>query len=246
MSTPLTDAINALTTYSNTVTGASDTTLSDAVATLAAGYGGGGSGPSFLDLVARSLTTISSNDVITVGYSAFRNYSTLTSVDFPNCTSVGGAGFQECTGLTSVNLPNVQTLGGGSVFYNDNKLVQIRLPSLNSALTGGDHFRSCSKVKVLDIGSVTNIPYESTFQSMTVLEALILRKSDSITTLGRGNWTANGFPTLYNGTCLIYVPQSLLATYKTANNWKNLPNASTQFVQLEGSPYASPDFVYSS
>ena len=40
--TPLTDAINALTTYSNTVTGASDTTLSDAVATLASGYGGGG------------------------------------------------------------------------------------------------------------------------------------------------------------------------------------------------------------
>ena len=43
--TPLTDAINALTTYSNTVTGASDTTLSEAVATLAAGYGGGGTTP---------------------------------------------------------------------------------------------------------------------------------------------------------------------------------------------------------
>ena len=42
--TPLTDAINALTTYANTVTSASDTTLSDAVATLAAGYGGGGGG----------------------------------------------------------------------------------------------------------------------------------------------------------------------------------------------------------
>lgn len=38
--TPLTDAINALTTYSNTVTGEFDQTLSDAVATLAAGYGG--------------------------------------------------------------------------------------------------------------------------------------------------------------------------------------------------------------
>lgn len=44
MATPLTDAINALTTYANTVTGASDTTLSDAVGTLAAGYGGGGGG----------------------------------------------------------------------------------------------------------------------------------------------------------------------------------------------------------
>lgn len=41
MAQPLTDAIEALTTYANTVTGASDTTLSDAVATLASGYGGG-------------------------------------------------------------------------------------------------------------------------------------------------------------------------------------------------------------
>lgn len=42
MPKPLTDAINALTTYANSVTGASDTTLSEAVATLANGYGGGG------------------------------------------------------------------------------------------------------------------------------------------------------------------------------------------------------------
>ena len=41
MSTPLTDSINALTTYANEVTGGSDTTLSDAVHTLASGYGGG-------------------------------------------------------------------------------------------------------------------------------------------------------------------------------------------------------------
>lgn len=42
MSTPLTDGINALTAYSNQKTGASDTTLSDAVTRLVAGYGGGG------------------------------------------------------------------------------------------------------------------------------------------------------------------------------------------------------------
>ena len=42
MATPLTDSINALTTYANEVTGQSDTTLSDAVHTLASGYGGGG------------------------------------------------------------------------------------------------------------------------------------------------------------------------------------------------------------
>ena len=42
MATPLTDAINALTTYANSVTGESDTTLSDAVYSLAEGYGQGG------------------------------------------------------------------------------------------------------------------------------------------------------------------------------------------------------------
>jgi len=41
MSSPLTDKINALTAYVNEVTGESDTTLSDAVATLADGYGQG-------------------------------------------------------------------------------------------------------------------------------------------------------------------------------------------------------------
>ena len=39
MATPLTDGINALTDYANEVTGASDTTLSDAVESLVAGYG---------------------------------------------------------------------------------------------------------------------------------------------------------------------------------------------------------------
>lgn len=43
--TPLTDSIEALTTYANQVTGASDTNLSDAVYTLVQGYGGGGESP---------------------------------------------------------------------------------------------------------------------------------------------------------------------------------------------------------
>lgn len=42
MSTPLTDRINSLTSRANAATGASDTTLSDAVETLIDGYGQGG------------------------------------------------------------------------------------------------------------------------------------------------------------------------------------------------------------
>ena len=43
MATPLTDGINALTAYANEVTGKSNQTLSDAVESLVAGYGGGSS-----------------------------------------------------------------------------------------------------------------------------------------------------------------------------------------------------------
>ena len=49
MPTPLTDSINALTAYANETTGASDATLSDAVHTLASGYGGGDSSTVIVD-----------------------------------------------------------------------------------------------------------------------------------------------------------------------------------------------------
>lgn len=49
--TPLTDSIEALTTYANQTTGASDTNLSDAVYTLVQGYGGGGESPFVIEEV---------------------------------------------------------------------------------------------------------------------------------------------------------------------------------------------------
>ena len=70
MATPLTDAINALTTYANETTGASDTNLSDAVGTLVDGYGGGG-GVSLLGEV-----TIQSNvREYNLDLSAYQNYN---------------------------------------------------------------------------------------------------------------------------------------------------------------------------
>lgn len=49
MSTPLTDRITALTASANAVTGASDTTLTDAVGRLIDGYGDGGIDVTFTD-----------------------------------------------------------------------------------------------------------------------------------------------------------------------------------------------------
>ena len=64
--TPLTDAINALTQYANETTGASDTTLSDAVGTLVAGYGGGGGGLTQL----YNLTLAQNTRTVTINFTA--------------------------------------------------------------------------------------------------------------------------------------------------------------------------------
>ena len=74
MPQPLTDAINALTTYANTVTGASDTTLSDAVATLASGYGGGGSSPITL---LETVTVPSDTRTVSFDMTQYANYDVV-------------------------------------------------------------------------------------------------------------------------------------------------------------------------
>lgn len=56
--TPLTDAIEALTRYANETTGASDTTLSDAVGTLVAGYGGGGGSGDIFEFSAGNINAL--------------------------------------------------------------------------------------------------------------------------------------------------------------------------------------------
>lgn len=75
MAQPLTDAIEALTTYANTVTGKTppDTTLSDAVATLASGYGGGGSGMMLID----TLTVTENTRTFNIDLTPYADYDML-------------------------------------------------------------------------------------------------------------------------------------------------------------------------
>ena len=70
--TPLTDSIEALTTYANQVTGASDTNLSDAVYTLAQGYGGGGGR---FDVIGD--VTVSESDVYKVKINLPANWNNI-------------------------------------------------------------------------------------------------------------------------------------------------------------------------
>ena len=76
MAQPLTDAINALTRYANETTGASDTTLSDAVETLVEGYGQGGGGGEGLQLVD-TITVPEDTRSYSFDLTAYADYDTI-------------------------------------------------------------------------------------------------------------------------------------------------------------------------
>ena len=126
----LTDGIEALTAYANTVTGESDTTLSDAVASLADGYGGGGgSGLEYEEgtytATGDSLPTINFANSHTKEPSIVVFMKTNTSETMPNncgtffvhvkADDIFGSGLQTGAGLFRNNIyAQAHTSGSGS------------------------------------------------------------------------------------------------------------------------------------
>jgi hypothetical protein len=212
---PLTDAIDALTAYANSVTGESDTNLPDAVRTLADGYGQGGGDSIWNTIVDRTVTEIDDTDGLckTVGAYAFYYCTSLTSVIFPSVKSIETSAFQGCTRLSSVYLPLARSVEN-SGFSRCTKLSSTYLPSATSIANSA--FYNCSALKVVDLPNAASIGAH-VFNGCLALKTLILRKSDSICTLSNSNALSN--TPINSGTGYIYVPSALIETYKTASNW---------------------------
>lgn len=179
MPTPLTDAINALTTYANGITGKSDTNLPDAVRSLADGYGGGATITDGVIVTARNangyITAVEKYGncgryefgVDSSGYTAFP-YGFLNSVILHNCTELGVATFKNRFIQTITGLENI-TKCGDQAFMHSN-LPSVNLPSATSI--GGSCFRSlytsCKSVILPVVQTMGN----NVFQQSTGLETV--------------------------------------------------------------------------
>ena len=133
----LADGINALTEYSNEITGEQDETLSDAVRSLADGYDDGSIVASLLD---GSFEGVFNNDKITSGLNfAFRNCSKMTEVHLPNYSgTVLGYAFGACTNLRKVVIPNVKQMDNYA-FTNSNNIKEYDVR--NVEMLGADCIR---------------------------------------------------------------------------------------------------------
>ena len=100
--------------------------------------------------------------VTSIGNSAFRDCSSLTSVTIPNSvTSIGNSAFSGCNSLTSVTIPESVTSIGNNAFKNCSSLTTLNFNAVNCSdfASGiGHQFYSCP-ITTINIGnSVQRIP----------------------------------------------------------------------------------------
>lgn len=113
-------------------------------------------------------------------------------------------------------------------------------------------FQGCSKITTIDLGIVGWIP-NNTFVNCTLLDKLILRKSNGVSPLAGTAVITTGTPFKNGGSGgTIYIPEVMYnhlgdgtsMDYKSASNWSTVDGYGTiTWAKLEGSPYESEDWA---
>lgn len=229
--TPLTDAINALTTYSNTVTGASDTTLSDAVATLAAGYGGGSSlEDSIIDGTIGG--TYENSNVTKLQFAIFRGNANLEHLKFPNITSINSQVCMNTAKLITFSAVNATTVGGDA-FRSCSKLETLTIPKVNDLIAS--FARDCPLLATADVDG--GILRGSAFANDASLTKVILRHATVPNLVSTAAFDGTPFASGGSGGTF-YVPSTLINSYRTTGNWVTILGYAHNSIQaIEGSQY---------
>lgn len=202
-------------------------------------------------MILRNFTNYTNNTLSSMGYGAFAFHSTLQSVNLPNCLRVGNSGFAYCSSLTTVNMPKcsyVYTYGFREcialssitlpackilryAFYECENLAYVSVPSLTALSSGA--FVRCSALQSFVLPSTCSQIYPAAFQECTQLSNLKL-EYPGVVALSNVN-AFNSSPmskSSYTGAFgSIYVPASLVSSYKTATNWATYADRITAIVE---------------
>ena len=164
-----------------------------------------------------NLTTIDLPKCTSIESNAFSDCTSLTTIDLPECTSIDYSAFYNCTSLTTINLPECTSIDY-SAFYNCTSLTTINLPECTSI--GNNAFRGCTNLTTVNLPECTYIDSYA-FRGCTNLTTMILSNNQVVTL--EANFSFSNSP-IANGTGYIYVPDNLVDSYKTANDWSSYAN----------------------
>ena len=152
------------------------------------------------------LTSVSiPNSVTSIGHSAFRNCSGLTSVTLPyGVTSISGSAFRNCRGLTSVTLPNSLRIIDGEAFEGCRGLTSITIPNSVTFL-GGNAFWGCSGLTSVTLPNSFRTIADGTFLGCSGLTSITI--PNSVTSIGSyAFYDCSGLTSIK---CLASIPPSI-------------------------------------
>ena len=170
-------------------------------------------------------------EIKSIGSYAFHNCSALTSLTLPNSvTSIGFFAFSNCTKL-SKPIYNTTIFARLPINYNSSYTIEDGIKEIASAA-----FRNCTQLPSVTISnSVTKID-ESAFAYCTSLSSITIpngiKTIDEHAFEGCSNLksiyvgsepaqiTATSFNNVNKTTCVLYVPNGSLNSYKSASYWK--------------------------
>lgn len=186
----------------------------------------------------------------TIGNYAFRYCYGLTGdIVLPTTvTSIGQYSFASCKNIETFTAKGAITTFGTYTFAGasaDHKMTvrEIHLPNLGTSIALNLNFGSataanaCQYLEIVDIGKAKSIA-ANTFANCYKLQTLIMRRT-SVTTCANVsaflNTPLRGRNSL---TAKIYVPQSLIDSYKAASVWTTINGYGyVEWLPIEGSEY---------
>ena len=158
------------------------------------------------------------NGVTSIGWSAFSNCTSLTSITIPNSvTYIDNYAFSGCTGLTSISIPDgVERIMDGA-FWGCSSLFSITIPSTVTRIMHNT-FEDCSSLTSITIpNSVTYIDNHA-FSGCTGLTSISILAENPPTLYGENIF--GGIP----NDIPIYIPCGTSTLYQTADHWSKFTN----------------------
>lgn len=190
-------------------------------------------------LIEKTLNAYSNSNVAVIGPKAFADCAYLSNISFPNATMIRNEAFSKCIHLTSVDFPNVSTIEthafagcsaltnanfpkaeyiGYEAFSNCSNLTYVNFPK--AEYIGIRAFFSCRELKSVNFPKAKNIGDQAFFGCSSLIS--IYLTNTSICTLVDTNAFFNTGIGSNEGS--IFVPASLVSSYKIAPNWAFFSN----------------------